>query len=174
MQGAESHRVPGTPSRPRTFSGREGVKLGGVLEEEQRELPRPQQPPNSEQNFLAPSAGSPTSRSPSLRSEGASEVGGRGRAEGRAALEKLRAGARPEGGGGGSGRGRNLDLSRGTQRGHHGECGTDGRRGPIGARRPLWLPMGGRAAGWAGPRLAGSGDPPPSSRRRCAGEGERK
>ena len=166
MQGAESHRVPGTPSRPRTFSGREGVKLGGVLEEEQR------QPPNSKQNFLAPSAGSPTSRSPSLRSEGASGVGGGG-AEGRAALEKLRAGSRPEGGGG-SGWGRNLDLSRGTQRGHHGECGTDGRRGPIGARRPWWLPMGGRAAGWAGPRLAGSGDPPPASRRRCAGEGERK
>ena len=48
-----------------------------------------------------------------------------------------------------------MDLSRGTQRGHHGECGTDGRRGPIGARRPWWLPMGGHAAGWAGPRLAG-------------------
>ena len=62
--------------------------MGGVLEEEQR------QPPNSKQNFLAPSAGSPTSRSPSLRSEGASGVGGGG-AEGRAALEKLRAGSRP-------------------------------------------------------------------------------
>lgn len=33
MQGAASHCVPGTPSRQRTFRGREGVKLGGVLEE---------------------------------------------------------------------------------------------------------------------------------------------
>lgn len=80
MQGAESHGVPGTPSRPGTFSGREGVKLRGVLEEEQRELQRPQQPPNSEQNFLAPSAGSPTSGAPASGVEGASGVGGGGRA----------------------------------------------------------------------------------------------
>lgn len=56
-----------------------------------------------------------------------------------------RAGAGPEGGGG---RGRNLELSRGTQRSHHGECGMDGRRGPIRARRHR---PGRRSCQW-GPR----------------------
>lgn len=50
---------------------------------------------------------------------GAAGVGG----EGRAAFGMLRARTGREGGGG---RGRNLEPSRGTQRGHHGECGMDG------------------------------------------------
>lgn len=118
MQGAASRCVPGTPSRQRTFRGREGVKLGACW---RRGAQRPQQPPNSEQNFLAPCLGSP--HLPGPWTSGVEGLRGLVRG-GRASYGRLRAGTGREGDGG---RGRNLELSRGTQRGHHGECGMDGR-----------------------------------------------
>lgn len=109
---------------------------------------------------------------------GAAGVGG----EGRAAFGMLRAGTGREGGGG---RGRNLELSRGTQRGHHGECGMDGRTSQWehGAAAPArgsrqWGPRGevGGTAGSGAPTalrqpLEGAGRP---CRTGAAGEGARK
>lgn len=126
--------------------------------------------PKPEQNFLALCRLPPTSGAPAPGVEGGFRSWGRGRAG--PPLKSSGWGQTP-GGGGGGGRGRNLTSPGGTQRGHHGECGTDGRRANEHGGAPGGC-HGGRAAGWAGPRLAGLETLPPSSRRGCAGEGERK
>lgn len=77
-----------------------------------------------------------------------------------------RAGTGREGGGG---RGRNLELSRGTQRGHHGECRMDGLKGQSerGATAPSpRRPLMGAARRGGRDRAAWGREPPlPSASR---------
>lgn len=61
------------------------------------------------------------------------------------------------------GRGRNLELSRGTLRGHHGECGMDGAPGQSehGAIPDMWrLPMEAAQEGDGRDLSAQDGAPP--------------
>lgn len=91
------------------------------------------------------------------------EAGSRGGTVGEGAPVECRQGQE----GGDGRRGRNVELSRGTQRGHHGECRTDGWHWPIGARlyaQTRCATNGNQAVGWAGPRLAGPDPRTPSSR----------
>lgn len=77
----------------------------------------------------------------------------------------------------GGGRGRNVELSRGTQRGHHGECRTDGWHWPIRARfhsQTLGTANGSSAVGWAGPALQDRTPAPPPAARGSGASGPRR
>ena len=126
-------------------------------------LSRPQQPPGSEQNFLAPSPGSPTSWGPGLGSEGAAGVGGKAGPPSECSGPGPDGRGAPAGGGGiwNSPGGPNVVTMASV--GWTGSAGQSERdAAALGLRR---LPMRDRVVGWAGPPLEGPGDPPPSARR---------